>query len=316
MSEAPLGRAAEEAIAWMVQLRAGTPSVRQKARFEAWLASDTAHQQAWAQLQRGLGGHYERVRQAPGHLRDSLLHSEPNRRDLLRGLVGLGLLGGSLWLAARSDPGRVLLADLRTGRGERRSLTLSDGSQLTLNADSAVDLDLRAQHRLLHLRQGALLVQVAADPARPFVVRTSHGEARALGTRLMVERQAESSRVVVLQHSVRVSQPTGHHLDLQEGQAAALQPTGIRRLAGDQRYRADWLQGQLSVLDEPLETVIDALRAYRSGLLRLAPQVRQLRVQGVFPLDDSDRTLAALAETLPLRIERYGPWLTLIGPRG
>ena len=40
--------------------------------------------------------------------------------------------------------------------------------------------------------------------------------------------------------------------------------------------------------------------------------MRDLRVQGVFPLDDSERTLAALAETLPIRVERYGSWLTLI----
>ena len=311
-----LDRAGEEAIAWMVRLRAGTPSAGQQQRFDAWLASDPAHRQAWAQLQRGLGSPYEVVRRAPGKVRDSLLQREPKRRDVLRGLVGLGLLGGSLWLAARSDPGQALLADLSTGRGERRTLTLEDGSQLSLNADTAVDLDFSAERRLVYLRHGALLVQVAADAARPFIVGTEQGEARALGTRFMVERQAQSTRVVVLEHAVRVSLPAGAHLDLQEGQAATLQQARIERLAGDQSFRADWLKGQLSVLDEPLEAVIDALRPYRRGLLRLDPEVRKLRVQGVFPLDDSDRALTALAETLPLEVDRYGPWLTLIGPRG
>ncbi len=70
------------------------------------------------------------------------------------------------------------------------------------------------------------------------------------------------------------------------------------------------------MLDEPLEAVIDALRPYRSGLIRVAPSVRELRVQGVYPLDDPYRALTALAETLPIRVQHYGPWLTLIGPRG
>jgi transmembrane sensor len=43
--------------------------------------------------------------------------------------------------------------------------------------------------------------------------------------------------------------------------------------------------------------------------------VRGLRVQGVFPLDAPDRTLDALAETLPIRINRYSPWLTMISKR-
>jgi transmembrane sensor len=47
----------------------------------------------------------------------------------------------------------------------------------------------------------------------------------------------------------------------------------------------------------------------------VAPEVRDLRVQGVFPLDDPDRVFSALAETLPIRVNRYSPWLTLIGAK-
>ena len=69
------------------------------------------------------------------------------------------------------------------------------------------------------------------------------------------------------------------------------------------------------MLDEPLEQVVEALRPYQRGFIRIAPQVRHLRVQGVFPLDDPARTLAALAETLPIQVDSYSPWLTLIRAR-
>ncbi|MCY1267511.1 Protein FecR [compost metagenome] len=315
MSRVQLDRAAEEAIAWMVRLRAGRKDARQQARFQAWLARDPAHDQAWTHLQQSLGGHYDVVRRAPGEMREPLLQPELGRRDLLRGLAGLGLLGGGLWLASRNPTGQALLADLRSGTGERRAFTLEDGSRLVLNAGSAVDLEFSAGRRLLHLRQGALVVEVVADASRPFIVRTAQGDARALGTRFLVERQPAETRVVVLEHAVRVSLPRGAALDLAEGQAALLRQGRIERLPDAQLYRADWLEGRLSVLDEPLEKVIDALRPYRRGLLRISPEVRQLRVQGVFPLDDSDRALTALEETLAVRVERYGPWLTLIGPR-
>ncbi|WP_394560012.1 FecR family protein [Aquipseudomonas alcaligenes] len=305
---------AEQAIAWMVRLRSGRDQAQQQAALQAWLDESPAHARAWQQLHNGLGAHYELLRRAPSTLREPLLQAEPARRDVLRGLVGLGLLGGGLWLGAHSRPGQTLLADFSTGTGERRELSLPDGSRLSLNAGSAVDLDFSAERRLLHLRQGALVIQVAAEAHRPLIVRSAQGETRALGTRFLVEQQAEATRVVVLEHAVQVSLPSGSRLDLQEGQAALLQAGRIERLAGEQGYRADWLSGRLSVLDEPLESVIDALRPYRRGLVRVAPQVRQLRVQGVFPLDDSERTLTAMAETLPIRVDSYGPWLTLIGP--
>ncbi|HWV09824.1 MAG TPA: FecR/PupR family sigma factor regulator, partial [Pseudomonas sp.] len=40
MSRAQLDRAGEEAIDWMVRLRAGQPDQRLRARFDQWLASD------------------------------------------------------------------------------------------------------------------------------------------------------------------------------------------------------------------------------------------------------------------------------------
>ncbi|WP_252272279.1 FecR family protein [Pseudomonas subflava] len=304
---------AEQAIAWLVRLRSGRDQARQQAALQVWLDENPAHIRAWEQLQRGLGNHYELLRKAPSSLREPLVQPELKRRDVLRGLAGLGLLGGGLWLGVHSQPGQTLLADLSTG-SERRELSLPDGSRLNLNAGSAVDVDFTAERRLLTLRQGSLVVQVAADRNRPLIVRTAQGEARALGTRFLVEQQAASTHVMVLEHAVQVSLPSGARLDLQEGQAALLQGNRIERLAGEQRYRADWLDGHLSVLDEPLATVIDALRPYHRGLLGVSPQVRDLRVQGVFPLDDTRRSLTALAETLPIRVDRYGPWLTLVGP--
>ena len=212
--------------------------------------------------------------------------------------------------------GRVLLAELRTATGERRSLSLGDGSRLLLNAGSAADFEASSVRRLLRLYQGALVVQVAPDPTRPFIVRTAQGEVRALGTRFLVEQLADSTRVVVLEHAVRASVPGGVQRDVAQGQAALLYPQRIEPLPAGQAYRADWVEGRLSVLDESLDTVIDALRPYRPGFIRVSPQVRALRVQGVFPLDDSQRTLAALQDTLPIRVVSYGPWLTLIEARG
>lgn len=322
MSNASLDRITEEAIGWMVDLRSGSPDPQQQARFERWLSSDPSHAEAWGRLQERLGGHYDTLRtlerRAPGQAgeaRKVLLQPATSRRDVLRGLVGVGVFGGGLWLAARSQPGQALLADLHTG-SERGRFSLADGSQLSLNAGSAVDLDFDASRRLLHLRHGELVVQVAPDAARPFIVRTAQGEVRALGTRFLVRQEAQATRVVVLEHAVRLSLRSGAgSADLHQGDAALLHPARIERLGTDQLHRADWLDGRLNVLDEPLAEVIEALRPYQPGLIRLSPQIRDLRVQGVFLLDDPQRTLTALAETLPIRVERYGPWLTLLGPR-
>ncbi|WP_339516060.1 FecR family protein [Pseudomonas sp. RL_15y_Pfl2_60] len=316
MSQIALNRAGQEAIDWMVRLRAATPDAPMQAGFEAWLSSDPANAAAWRHLHQGLGGHYETLRsferRTQGLAREVLLQPAVSRRKVLRGLTGLGLFGGGLWLLGRTRPGQAMFADLSTGTGERMRYDLDDGSLLNLNAGSSVDINFTASQRVLYLRQGELVVQVAPDPDRPFIVRSDQGSVRALGTRFLVHQEQQATRVLVLEHSVQLSLPNGVSQTLHKGDAALLHARHIERLGSAEKHRADWLQGQLSVIDEPLEAVIEALRSYRPGLIRVDPEVRSIRVQGVYPLDDPERTLTALEETLPIRISHYGPWLTLI----
>lgn len=322
MSRPAIDPIGEQAVDWMVRLSAGQHSATLRAEFDAWLRHDPAHAQAWQRLQERIGGSFSVVRSlehhTPGQAEEArrlLLTPSMARRDVLRGLAAIGVLGGGLWLAARSGPGRALFADLRTATAERRNLTLADDSRLSLNADSAVDLDFNASQRLIILRRGELIVQVAADPQRPLRVRTEQGEARALGTRFMVAQEQDATRLVVLEHAVRARLHDGREQDVQQSQGALLRAGQIEPLGSEQLRRAAWLEGRLNVLNEPLGEVIDALRPYTHGILRVAPEVQDLRVQGVFPLDDPQRTLQALRETLPINVEHYTPWITVIGPR-
>lgn len=316
MSKARLDPISEQAIDWMVRLRAGKPDALLQERFNAWLGMDPAHAQAWARLQERLGGSWNTLRsldkRLPGEARQVLLQPQGSRREVLRAITGLGLLGGGLWLAARSPLGDDLLADLHTARGQRQTFTLLDGSRLTLNAGSAVDLQFDQHQRLIILRHGELVIQVAADPQRPLRVRSGQGSVQALGTRFLVSQEPDATRVVVLEHSVQATLHNGLQHTVLQGQSVLLHANRIEALAGNQGYRADWLAGHLNVLDDSLEQVVNALRPYSRGFVRVDPQVRDLRVQGVFPLNDPHRAFDALAETLPIRVDHYSPWLTLI----
>ena len=63
-----------------------------------------------------------------------------------------------------------------------------------------------------------------------------------------------------------------------------------------------------------LADLLDALGEYRSGYLGLDPSLADLRISGSFPLHDSDKALAALPPSLPVRIERLGNWWTRVVP--
>jgi transmembrane sensor len=322
------------AVDWQVRLTSGSVATGEREDFARWLAADARHAAAWQRVQGVLAdpvGQIQRIDQrSPGQLKavHQSLASAPEpvalrRRGILGGSALLLATGvGAGYLAHRSQPLGELLADVHTGTAETRHIQLPDGSTLDLNARSAADLHFDPARRLVRLRAGELLVQVARDAAaagarpRPFTVQTLHGAAQALGTRYLVRQEAERSLVVALQHSVAVQTGDGVQRTLHEGQAAWMDGQRIELVEQRMAHRASWTEGILDVRDEPLGDVVAALGAWRRGLLRVSPAAARLRVFGVFRLSDTAQALQALVDTQPIRITTYGPLLTLIDVAG
>lgn len=148
---------------------------------------------------------------------------------------------------------------------------------------------------------------MAADAPRPFEVESAQGTVRALGTRFCVRQEGDATVVAVLRHGVAIATRGGSRATLGQGRTARFGPGGIESMRRHAEREADWSNGRLSVIDVPLAEAVERLRPYRRGWLRLSPEVAGLRVQGVFPLDDTELALRALEETLPVRLRRYGP---------
>ncbi|MDD3483187.1 FecR domain-containing protein [Azovibrio restrictus] len=320
MNARQLDPIAEAAIDWLVRLDSGNASVADRAAFARWLHADPRHDQAWQVLTGLLDAPVATIREAEALLpgQRQAAHralTMPARRKALRSAAALLLLGLGAYALNRQQPLVGLMADLRTGTGERRQVQLADGSTLILNARTAVDVAFSARTRLLHLRQGQILVQAAEDRERPLIVRSKHGEARALGTRFAVQLNEADSQLAVLEHRVELTAADGSRQIFVAGRAARYDAGGILPLDEPAAPLAAWSEGLLDVRDQPLAEVIAALRPYQRGYLRVSPQASRLRIFGVFPLDDMDATLHALAETQPIVVRRYGALLTLVEHR-
>lgn len=306
----------DEAAQWMALLQSGDVSLQERAAFDAWRVADPRHQQIIEQM----GGGLNLLRQSNlrGVSRDSLLHSlnaPSSRRRFISGslsVLGIAVLAGLLgrrygWLPEAGE--------LATGTGERREFALEDGSTVTLNARSRVVPRFDNIERLLELRSGELLVDVAKNPTRPFVVETGHGRMRALGTRFLVQRGEDSTRLVMLHSQVEVVTASGARQVVEGGESLVFDRQNILALERSKGQENAWVQGRLEVRDRPLSEVIDRLRNYRRGIIHVSPDVAGLRLSGLFPLDDSDRTLQLLERSLPIRVTLHNPYWVSIEAR-
>lgn len=138
---------------------------------------------------------------------------EPRRYEEPRRRVGKAL-GAAASIAATAVLGLVgwftyFGADrphtYTTRVGEQRMFELNDGSVVTLNTQSSVQVRFDRTTRNIYLDEGQALFQVKHDATRPFRVHSNATVITAIGTQFDVRRYLDRTTVAVVEGTVQVS---------------------------------------------------------------------------------------------------------------
>ncbi|WP_313515677.1 FecR family protein [Pseudomonas sp.] len=304
----------EAAALWVVRLGAGELSAEDAEALRVWREQDPRHAQAlafadetWSAL--GQLGALPVVPAAPFVTPPPAMPVRRPRRLLRRMAIAASLL---LVLGLGVEQGQQmflpLLADQSTGTGEIRSLRLADGSLVELDAQSAIDLAYSDSERRVRLLKGDAYFHpapVSAAEPRPFVVESTGGSSRALGTQFVVGLRGEGAWTGVLEHSVGVSlddEPRDGPRErvLQQGQSARYDAEhGVQPLQIDLQRATAWRRGTLVFEAVPLAQVVEQINRYRPGRLVIADaDLAQREVNGMFRLDSLERALDTLSTEL------------------
>lgn len=281
-----------------------------------WIEQDPAHGYAFAKVEAGWDL-AARLRDASPDRPDGQADGQTPvpiaiasvRRDFAPSLtrrLALGGIAASLVAAVgaawrMSDAGR----HYETGVGERRFVTLSDGSLMRLNTDTAVSVDLSRDRRSIRLLRGEASFDVAHDKARPFVVAADEARIRAVGTAFTVRLRTDLTDVTVSEGVVGVRDggrierhvPAGHAVAVRRGTIAvtALASTDLKR-------RLAWQDGRLSFDGDTLEQAVDEFNRYRHVPIVIGdPALAGVRIGGTFRSDRSDDFARALERSFGIR---------------
>lgn len=300
-----------QALAWFAKLRNDRIGPADRAAFDAWLAADPSHRQAYAaivsfwnspSLQAAVGAHAALV-----------LPTRRRRTTIRRWAAAAGLLLVGGWLLTVNGWLQTWQADLVTATGEQRTFELVDGSRLTLNTDSAVKLAYSDRQRGVELLRGEAYFEVHPDAARPFLVETAHGHIRVVGTGFDV-RQDNTVTVNVAHGVVICTAANGANRRLSAGQRSRIgRDTVSEPVKPDTDDNFGWLKGRLLFRDRTLAEVVAELDRYRPGAIVIAdPQLAQTRVTGNYKLDDTDTVVRNLAAVTGARVLSLSPYLTVL----
>jgi transmembrane sensor len=228
------------------------------------------------------------------------------------------LAAGVLWWA---HDGELfgLPKTYRTAHSEQSIERLPDGSVLRLDTDSEATVRYSGRERLIELKRGQALLEVAHQDNRRFRVAAGDGGAIALGTQFDVYRKTGGAcEFTVVRGEIAVF--TGEPSWLRSALAI---PPAVQRVTAGYQVRIDagvmsaqpvpvdlsqtlgWVQHKIVFEHRPLGEVAAEFNRYGSIPVEIEDaELRALPVSGMFDADDTESFVAFL-QTLPgARVEK------------
>ena len=307
----------DQACHWNVVLGDERVCENDQRSFKQWLESNPLHELAWQRLQmveQELLPVRPLAQQGSNILQD-LASSRRQRKTVFASTLSVLLLVG-ISLSLFPD----WRADYVTGKGELQQISLDGGAIIYLDGGVALDVDgtgdgITGDGIVVHLHHGRILVDSsAAAPAHKPRVITDHARFTPIGTRFVVFEQRNRSELVVTQGQVNVD-ANGNSRVANAGESLQVSDKTVANYVGNGMTPDAWVDGVIEANNARLGDVLDALSPHRRGWLRYDAEVADLRVNGIFYLNDTDKALTSLSNTLPISIETRVGWWTSVKPR-
>ncbi len=301
-----------EASDWL--LRNSNPNLSQdeRSKFEAWLDSDPENCRTYSAAERLMGDARQAIQSDPG-LANIKVTSRSGAKPIVTTLVAAVLATGAF--LAFDGPLR-LEADVIAESGEMPVITLEDGSEVQLNASSAISIDFTEKRRTVHLLRGQAFFRVATAPGRPFAVEAGETSVTALGTAFDVRYGNTETDVTVTEHAVQIDTVgnASRSIQVDHGEQAvydhATRETRVSPV--DSFIALAWKRGQLAVDNAPLSAVVDEMNRYFGGhIVITSSTLADRRVSGTIKVADTDDALAFVKKALGVEAIRLGPLIFL-----
>jgi transmembrane sensor len=272
---------------WFVRLQSTEVSLEETLAWQAWIHENPANAEAFARIEEI--SHALCDVPAPAVVPPAMLARDRYDASVPIGewrprraqrwpwaALGVAASFGLIALVAFWKTPSAATNAFETEIGENRSVTLADGSIVSLGGDTRIEVALSEDVRAIELTRGEALFKVAKDSARPFKVRAGDATIIAVGTEFNVERDSDRAVVSVTEGRVVVKPVTGllpvsllqefkpklRSVRVSAGQQTTAGSAGIEEPTKMEDPATGWQIGHLAFRLQPLRYVLEDVNRY------------------------------------------------------
>lgn len=320
-------RAAEQAAEWLLVMKSGKFTGKERGEFVDWLRESPLHIAEMLRISRvdhalGHGIDWSEIAAIKDEERQNVvtlddfrhppMRDESSRASLVRlasaaGFAAMVVLG--VWLFVNHNPSVI-----RTQVGERRELTLADGSVVDVAPSTELRVTLKDRQRLVKLEHGQAFFHVAKDANRPFIVDAGETQVRAVGTAFDVTRSTAGVTVTVVEGRVAVSRERSSlarmniitqtaplaDVFVSANEQVVVTPEAVAVPVREVNGAAEvaWTDGNLVFNDDTVAEVVRRFNLHNRAQIEILDQtLAARRVSGVFKVSDPESFIAFVRAT-------------------
>ncbi|UDF04544.1 FecR domain-containing protein [Asticcacaulis sp. AND118] len=291
-----------DAADWAVKAQSGVISEADIVALTDWLDASPRHAAAYGEalsLWTSLDAPVPEEKVTPSAWRS--IAQRPKRRFGLRAVAGSGLAAvvAVAIMAASGMFAPVQTYD--TQKGERETVTLSDGTQLMLNTDTRLSVKITASARTVTLDKGEVAITVAHNDGQPFRVLSGDLTLTDIGTTFNVARLNGEVRVAVREGEVEMAARSAKTRLLPGDLGTYREASGARTMTrADPAEAFAWQSSRAIYRNQPLSVVAADLNRYFDKPIIVEGDAAQLRLNAILTLDSQTAVAGRITEFLPV----------------
>ncbi|MGH6612761.1 FecR family protein [Sphingomonas sp.] len=293
-----------DAADWLVRLTSGEATDADAQALADWRAQSPDHDAAFRQVA-GLRTMARALGDAPA--------AGVSRRGIVLGgsmaavfaAIGLAKPPLALWPSLSE-----LMADHRTGPGERYAFAPIAGVRVEMN--SRTSLSLAGGNRGIGLIDGETFISVATDA----VFRVAAGDVQVEAMRALFNVSAIDGIVhTACLHGAIACRLNGRRINLTAGDQLSVDAQGVvARTRVNPAIATAWRRGLLIFEETPLAEVVAQINRYRPGRIVLTSSgLGQRQVSGVFHIKQIENAVAQIQQLLGLHLRHLPAGVILMG---
>jgi transmembrane sensor len=288
-----------QAAKWFMRMQGVADDHPARSQFEAWMMQNPTHAHEYAAIASAWHD-FDSTQQLQSLAQAITLKNTQHKMNVVNKaasimlMIVVSFLGYVGWTEWQAQP--LMQIALSSNIAEIKKQELPDGSKVTLNAKSAIDITYYRNKRVVTLKRGEAIFEVTKDANRPFVVANDIARVTVLGTRFLVNHVDHRVFVAVDHGRVKVEATNASDANafmpmiLTNGQMAEVNPNAapvrLKRNAAD---AFGFAQGKLMFDEATLSEVAETLSRYRAEpVVAISKAGKQPHITAVMNIVDTE----------------------------